>query len=130
MARYAGNWNILADRDELGIIDPQAVIVRVKEYQPDVIINAVVHTVADKAETEIDASYAINRDGPKYLAEAAVSVGTAIIHISKTRFSSDKDRIYSEADPVVPQGIYGTSKLAAGNLPNRYCQDHQMVSDQ
>lgn len=110
----ANGWDVLAiDRDKLDITDPQAVNALVKEYQPDVIINAAAHTAVDKAETEIDASYAINRDGPKYLAEAAVSVDAAILHISTDYvFSGDKDGIYSEADLVAPQGVYGASKLA------------------
>lgn len=107
-------WAVLAiDRDKLDITDVQAVLALVNEYQPNVIINAAAHTAVDKAETEIDASYAINRDGPKYLAEAAASVGAAILHISTDYvFAGDKDGVYSEADPVSPQGVYGASKLA------------------
>lgn len=79
----ANGWDVLAiDRDKLDITDPQAVNSLVKEYQPDVVINAAAHTAVDKAETEIDASFAINRDGPKYLAEAATSVDAAMLHIS------------------------------------------------
>lgn len=110
----ANGWDVLAiDRDKLDITDQQAVSVLVKEYQPDVIINAAAHTAVDKAETEIDVSYAINRDGPKYLAEAAASVGAAILHISTDYvFAGDKDGIYTESDLVAPQGVYGASKLA------------------
>lgn len=107
-------WDILAiDRDKLDITDPQAVNALVKEYQPDVIINAAAHTAVDKAETEIEVSYLINRNGPQYLAEAAASVGAAILHISTDYvFAGDKDGIYTESDPVAPQGVYGASKLA------------------
>lgn len=35
-----------------------------------------------RRETDIDASYAINRDGPAYLAEAARQVGAVLLHIS------------------------------------------------
>ncbi len=110
----ANGWDVLAiDRDKLDITDPQAVNALVKEYRPDVIINAAAHTAVDKAETEIDASYAINRDGPKYLAEAAASVGAAILHISTDYvFAGDKDGVYTESDLVAPQGVYGASKLA------------------
>lgn len=110
----ANGWDVLAiDRDKLDITDPQAVNALVKEYQPHAIINAAAHTAVDKAETEIDASYAINRDGPQYLAEAAAAVGAAILHISTDYvFSGDKDGIYTESDPVAPQGVYGASKLA------------------
>lgn len=109
-----GGWDVLAvDRDELDITDPQAVFEKVNAFRPAVIINAAAHTAVDKAETEIDASYAINRDGPKYLAEAAASVGAAMLHISTDYvFSGDKEGTYSEADPVAPQGVYGASKLA------------------
>lgn len=107
-------WAVLAiDRDKLDITDLQAVLALVNEYQPDVIINAAAHTAVDKAETEVDLSYAINRDGPKYLAEAAASVGAAILHISTDYvFAGDKEGIYAEADVVSPQGVYGASKLA------------------
>ncbi|WP_316676398.1 dTDP-4-dehydrorhamnose reductase [uncultured Tolumonas sp.] len=107
-------WAVLAiDRDKLDITDFSAVELLIKEYQPDVIINAAAHTAVDKAETEIDASYAINRDGPKYLAEAAATIGATILHISTDYvFSGDKEGLYTENDPVAPQGIYGTSKLA------------------
>jgi dTDP-4-dehydrorhamnose reductase len=107
-------WDVLAiDRDKLDITDPQAVNALVSEFQPDVIINAAAHTAVDKAETEIEVSYAINRDGPKYLADAAASVDAAMLHISTDYvFAGDKEGIYSEADLVAPQGIYGASKLA------------------
>ena len=107
-------WSVLAiDRDKLDITDPQAVASLVNEYQPDVIINAAAHTAVDKAETEVDASYAINRDGPNYLAQIAASVGAAILHISTDYvFSGDKEGVYTEDDLVAPQGVYGASKLA------------------
>ena len=69
-------WQVLAvDRDELDICDRAAVLRTVSQWQPQVIINAAAHTAVDKAESEIDASYAINRDGQAYLAEAAQQVG-------------------------------------------------------
>lgn len=110
----ANGWDVLAlDKNKLDITEQEAVNTLVKEYQPDVIINAAAHTAVDRAETEIDASYAINCDGPKYLAEAAASVGSAILHISTDYvFAGDKNGVYTESDPVSPQGVYGVSKLA------------------
>lgn len=108
------DWNVQAvDRDELDITDKNAVDLLVRQFRPDVIINAAAHTAVDKAETEIEASYAINRDGPQYLAQAAASVGAAILHISTDYvFAGDKEGVYSEADLVAPQSVYGASKLA------------------
>lgn len=87
------------DRAELDITDCDAVFQTVMEFKPDFIINAAAHTAVDKAEEEIDLSYAINRDGPLYLAEAAKLVDATILHISTDYvFPGNKDGEYVEDD--------------------------------
>lgn len=49
------------------------------ELTPDVIINCAAHTAVDKAETDVEMSYAINRDGPRHLAQAAESLGAVML---------------------------------------------------
>lgn len=112
--KISPNTEILAvDRNELDITSQSDVIKSVNEFKPHIIINAAAHTAVDKAETEVDLSYAINRDGPLYLAQAAENVGAALLHISTDYvFSGDKDGMYVETDTVDPQGVYGKSKLA------------------
>lgn len=107
-------WCVVAiDREHLDITNAIAVRDFISAHQPDVIINAAAHTAVDKAESEIDASYAINRDGPRYLAEAAASLDIPLLHISTDYvFAGDKDGLYLETDLVSPQGVYGASKLA------------------
>lgn len=101
------------DRNSLDITDEAAVKAIVRDFKPSVIINAAAHTAVDKAEEEIDLSYAINRDGPKYLAEAAQKLDALIVHISTDYvFSGDKIGEYHEDDVTGPLSIYGESKLA------------------
>uniref|UniRef100_E6XG30 dTDP-4-dehydrorhamnose reductase n=1 Tax=Shewanella putrefaciens (strain 200) TaxID=399804 RepID=E6XG30_SHEP2 len=101
------------DREQLDITDCEAVNKLVNEFKPNVIINAAAHTAVDKAEQEVELSYAINRDGPQFLAKAANSVGATILHISTDYvFAGDKQGEYSEDDTVAPQSVYGQSKLA------------------
>lgn len=100
-------------RIELDITNEIAVKNAVMAFKPDVIINAAAHTAVDKAENEVGLSYAINRDGPRFLAEAAAESNAAILHISTDYvFSGDKKGIYNESDITSPQSIYGESKLA------------------
>ncbi|WP_318495623.1 dTDP-4-dehydrorhamnose reductase [Photobacterium leiognathi] len=108
------NTEILAvDRNELDITSQLDVIKAVNDFRPNIIINAAAHTAVDKAESEGALSYAINRDGPLYLAQAAENIGATLLHISTDYvFSGDKDGIYVETDKVDPQGVYGKSKLA------------------
>lgn len=99
-------------RNELDITDQSAVKKAIENFCPNVIINAAAHTAVDRAETEIELSKAINVKGPQYLAEAAKSVGAAILHIS-TDYVFDGQRVgkYKESDATDPQGVYGRTKL-------------------
>ncbi|PSW30352.1 dTDP-4-dehydrorhamnose reductase [Photobacterium phosphoreum] len=116
---------LAVDRNELDITSEQDVIKIVNEFLPNIIINAAAHTAVDKAEDEVELSYAINRDGPKYLAQAAEQVGAAILHISTDYvFAGDKQGLYSESDPVNPQGVYGESKLAGEEAVINACSRH------
>lgn len=122
-------WTLLAcDYDELDITDRDAVLRQVTQFAPDLIINAAAHTAVDKAETEVSASYAINRDGPAYLAEAVQLVGAVMLHISTDYvFAGDKDGLYIESDAVDPQGVYGASKLAGELAVAELCPRHLIL---
>ena len=116
---------LAVDRNELDITSEQDVIKTVNDFLPTIIINAAAHTAVDKAEDEVELSYAINRDGPKYLAQAAEKVGAAILHISTDYvFAGDKQGLYSESDSVNPQGVYGKSKLAGEEAVINACTRH------
>ena len=116
---------LAVDRNELDITSEQDVIKTVNDFLPTIIINAAAHTAVDKAEDEVELSYAINRDGPEYLAQAAEKVGAVILHISTDYvFAGDKEGLYSEIDPVSPQGVYGQSKLAGEEVVIDTCSRH------
>lgn len=108
-----GKHEILAvDRDELDITDESAVKKTVKDFHPNVIINAAAYTAVDRAETEVELSEAINVKGPKYLAKAAKSIDAAILHISTDYvFDGQIECKYKETDITAPQSVYGRTKL-------------------
>lgn len=120
------NAEVLAlDREHLDITNQEAVYSAVTEFQPTIIINAAAHTAVDKAEEEVELSYAINRDGPNYLAQAAQSVDAAILHISTDYvFEGNKMGEYAETDATNPQGVYGKSKLAGEIAVAEACDKH------
>ncbi|UOE85845.1 dTDP-4-dehydrorhamnose reductase [Vibrio splendidus] len=123
------NTKVLAlDREHLDITNQDAVNAAVTEFEPSIIINAAAHTAVDKAEDEVDLSYAINRDGPKYLAQAAQSVGAAMLHISTDYvFEGNKVGEYTETDTTNPQGVYGASKLAGEIAVAEECDKHVIL---
>ena len=100
-------------RDRLDISDRDEVLKAVEAARPKVILNAAAYTAVDRAESEAETAYAVNRDGPAHLAEAAERVGAALIHVSTDYvFDGTKRSPWTEDDPVAPLGVYGASKLA------------------
>lgn len=116
------------DRDQLDITNQDSVNAIVDDFKPTIIINAAAHTAVDKAEEEVELSYAINRDGPKYLAQAAQNVGAAILHISTDYvFEGNNVGEYAESDQTNPQGVYGESKLAGEKAVAQACEKHVIL---
>lgn len=101
------------DSSALNIADRRSVRQAVETFRPDYIINAAAYTAVDKAESDAERAFAVNRDGARHLAEAAEASGAAMLHISTDYvFDGARGAPYDEAAPTAPQNIYGASKLA------------------
>ncbi len=124
-----GDIQVIAfDREQLDITNEQQVKTVISELKPNVIINAAAHTAVDKAEKEIDMSYAINRDGPSYLAESAEKIDALLLHISTDYvFDGKKNEPYAETDTPNPKGVYGKSKLAGEEAVAKYCSHYVIL---
>jgi dTDP-4-dehydrorhamnose reductase len=112
-------------RQELDITNETLVNETINDFKPNVVINAAAYTAVDKAESEEELAFAINSDGPKYLAKSANRVNASLIHISTDYvFEGNKLGQYLETDKVNPQGVYGKSKLAGEVSVSKYCSKH------
>lgn len=81
--------------------------------EPDLVINAAAYTAVDRAETEQEAAFAANCEGPAALASFCASRDIPLIHISTDYiFDGLKPGPYQEDDRPSPLGVYGKSKLA------------------
>jgi len=99
-------------RPEVDLLNAASVESALEAFRPDVVINPAAYTAVDRAESEPEAAFAINRDGARAVATAAANAGAPIIHLSTDYvFDGRKDSAYVETDAVAPQGIYGRSKL-------------------
>jgi dTDP-4-dehydrorhamnose reductase len=102
-----------SSRAEVDLLNPASVDRALAAFRPDVVINPAAYTAVDKAESEPDQAFAINRDGAGAVAAAAVVCGAPVIHFSTDYvYDGTKPVPYVESDPVAPQGVYGASKLA------------------
>jgi len=99
-------------RPELDLARPETVAKLLRDAKPDVVVSAAAYTAVDKAESEPDTAFAINRDGPRAVAQAANDIGIPVIHLSTDYvFDGTKATAYVESDPTGPNSVYGRSKL-------------------
>lgn len=100
-------------RPQLDLAQPESIAAALQSLPADIVINAAAYTAVDKAESEADLAFRINRDGATAVAEACANRKLPLIHISTDYvFAGDQPESWSEADPCQPQSVYGASKLA------------------
>jgi dTDP-4-dehydrorhamnose reductase len=103
----------LAGRPAFDFDRPETIEATFRAASPTLVVNAAAYTAVDAAETDIEAAYRANRDGPAILAGLCARADVPLIHISTDYvFDGSKPSPYLETDPVGPQGVYGASKLA------------------
>jgi len=102
----------LGARPGFDLASPDTILPAMTAFGPDVVVNAAAYTAVDRAESEPELAFAINRDGAAAVAAAATRLGAPIIQLSTDYvFDGAKREPYLETDAVSPQGVYGRSKL-------------------
>lgn len=91
---------------------PERLAQAVRDWRPDVIVNAAAHTAVDKAESEPDLARCLNATAPAALAQAAAEIGAWLVHYSTDYvFNGQGKQPWQEADAPEPLGVYGQTKL-------------------
>lgn len=106
----AHTW-FFSDLPELDITDAGQVEAFCRDRRIDAIVNCAAWTAVDRAESEPEAAFKVNRDGAAVLASVAIATGALLLHVSTDYvFDGSSSRPYREDDPVAPCGVYGQSK--------------------
>ena len=115
LARSAGgNIDCIAlSRDQFDLTDPEAMIATLDRVAPQQVVNAAAYTAVDAAETDVEAAWAANSEGPRQLARACADRQIRLLHVSTDFvFDGESSRPYEPTDATAPLGEYGRSKLA------------------
>ena len=99
-------------RRQVSIADLSGLREAVNRHQPDVVFNCAAYNAVDRAESEPEAAFEVNSQGPFNAAAVCKEAGARLVHFS-TNFVFDGrlDRPYVESDAVGPLGVYGRSKV-------------------
>jgi len=91
---------------------PERLAETVRDWRPDVIVNAAAHTAVDKAESEQDLARCLNATAPSALAQAAADIGAWLVHYSTDYvFNGQGEQAWQEGDATGPLSVYGQTKL-------------------
>jgi len=116
------------DLPDFDVTEPSKVKKAVSQAGVSLVINASAYTAVDTAESEPELAFAVNRDGPAYLAVSCAEIGIPLIHISTDYvFDGSKKGPYLETEPVSPLGIYGKSKAAGETEIRNNLKEHIII---
>ena len=102
----------VSDRHTANLEDVNVLRKLVRDYSPDVIVNASALTAVDKAESEPEKTYRINAKAVGLLAKEAKQLDALLIHYSTDYvFDGTKTKAYTETDKTNHQSVYGRTKL-------------------
>ena len=98
-------------RADLDLGDADALRALLDAECPDIIVNPAAYTAVDKAESDVEAAYAVNEQAPAVMAQWVAEHGAFMVHYSTDYvFEGLGETPYVEDDAVAPQSVYGASK--------------------
>lgn len=101
------------DREVLDLLNPESIREVVREYAPDIVVNAAAYTAVDDAEAEREEAQALNARVPGVLAEISEEVGSWLVHYSTDYVFDGSNTVpYVETDSPNPINEYGRTKRA------------------
>jgi dTDP-4-dehydrorhamnose reductase len=99
------------DLGEIDIREEKETVEKIGELRPDVIINAAAFTRVDDCESQMDQAFAVNAEGMRHVALAALRCQAKVVYLSTDYiFDGKKNEPYLEGDPPQPLNAYGRSK--------------------
>jgi dTDP-4-dehydrorhamnose reductase len=99
-------------RAALDVADADAVDALLREFAPDLVINAAAFTRVDDAEREPQVAARANAAGPEVLAAACRRHGAWLTHVSTDYvFDGEHNQPYTTQAEPRPLGVYGRTKL-------------------
>jgi dTDP-4-dehydrorhamnose reductase len=107
------NYRLL-DRQDCDISNPASIEEAMQRHKPWAVINAAGYVRVDDAESDAEACFRDNTEGPRNLAEACSRKGVQLLTFSSDLvFDGKSNTPYLEQDETNPLNIYGRSKAAS-----------------
>lgn len=116
------------DIPDIDITNGTELLSKMEGIAPDLVINCAAYTAVDRAESDVELAFSVNRDGSANLARACGRRGAILVHISTDYvFDGNTQAPYTENDPANPLGVYGQSKWEGEEAVRGELAEHLIV---
>ena len=123
-----GHQPIGVDREEMDLMNNEAIHTFIMTLKPEAIIHCAAYTAVDKAEEEVEICYQVNAESTKVIAECAKELDIKLIYISTDYvFDGTKEGEYVETDIPNPINVYGASKLKGEQYVQQLLEKYYIV---
>ena len=109
------------------ITDEDAIMKLIKRERPAIVFNAAAYTDVDGCEDNRAYAFAVNGNGPGFIAKACSEVNAILIHFSTDYIFDGTKTEYHEKDSPNPINIYGESKLLGEVSVTKNLENHRIV---
>jgi dTDP-4-dehydrorhamnose reductase len=117
-------------RADADLTKPEMLTAIVRRLKPDVLINCAAYNFVDRAESEVQAAFAVNAWGAGELARVCHEQTCRFVHFSTDYvFGIDETREapWAETDAPGPVNVYGLSKLTGEHLIRMCCPQSLLI---
>lgn len=109
---FPNNEVIGWDIEEIDIQKEEDTVTKIEKLQPDIVIHIAAYTDVDGCESNEEKASAVNAEGTKHVALAALRCQAKMVYLSTDYvFDGNKREPYLESDSPHPLNVYGRSKL-------------------
>jgi dTDP-4-dehydrorhamnose reductase len=116
------------DLPEFDIASADEALSYCREHEIGAIVNCAAYTAVDRAESDVETAFRVNRDGAAVLANAAKACNALLLHVSTDYvFDGSGCRPYREDDPAIPSGVYGQSKWEGEEAIRRIAPSYMII---
>ncbi|NWG02425.1 MAG: dTDP-4-dehydrorhamnose reductase [Syntrophaceae bacterium] len=119
------------DLEEIDIQKEEKTVLKIETLRPHIIVNIAAYTDVDGCESNQEKAFAVNAEGVKHVALAALKCQAKMIYLSTDYvFDGKKREPYLESDPPNPLNVYGLSKWKGEQYVQTMVKDALIIRTQ
>ena len=119
------------DIEDIDIQKEEDTVFKIEKLRPHIVINIAAYTDVDGCESNGEKAFAVNAEGAKHVALAALRCRAKMVYLSTDYiFDGNKREPYLESDPPHPLNVYGRSKLGGERYVQEWVKDALIIRTQ